>query len=146
MKPIKLTITTAAATLCANAGYAETDVWQLLDQIEIQEIVTETTYEVRKSYPAALAQGNGIDVEISGYATPALPGDLVQELLLVSDMGLCPLCGSLDHGATLLVNLADAIPVIEDGSRITLSGTLVPVTDPETWRSVVLQDAKIKAQ
>ncbi len=146
MKSTSFAVTAAAVTACASPALSETDVWQLLDQITIQELVTETSYEVRKTYPPALARGAEIAVEITGYATPALPGDMVRELLLVSDMGLCPLCGSADHGATLVVSLADEIPVIDDSSRITLRGTLSPVTDPETWQSVVLKNATIVTQ
>ncbi len=146
MKLSHLKLSTAGLALCGAAHAADTDVWQLLDQISIEEIVTDTQYEVRKSYPTALAEGREMEIEITGYATPSLPGDTVRELLLVSDMGLCPMCGSLDHGATLLVSLNDAIPTIEDATRLTLKGTLSPVTDPETWQSVVLKDATIIAR
>ena len=83
---------------------AQVDVWQLLDQIEIEEVVTETTYEVKKSLPFEIDKGLQ-GVEITGFAVPTYPGETVKELLLVSDMGLCPLCCSGDHGATLQVML-----------------------------------------
>ncbi len=121
---------------------APTDVWQVLDQIEIEEIVTETSYEVRKSFPEALSKG-ALEVEITGYAVPALPGETIRELILVSDMGLCPLCGSADHGASLQVALNDTIPTFEESRRVTLRGTLTPVTDPETWQAAILENASI---
>jgi hypothetical protein len=148
MKRSNLTLGSVGTAVVAlgSAAHADTlDVWQLLDEIAIEEIVTETTYEVRKSYPAALTEGREVEVEITGYATPSLPGETIRELLLVSDMGLCPFCGSLDHGATLVVSLNDAIPTIEDSTRLTLKGTLAPVDDPETWQSVVLKNAQIVA-
>ncbi len=136
----------AALGSTAHAATADTaapdDVWQVLDQIEIEEIVTETTYEVRKSFPEALRKG-AIEVEITGYAVPALPGDAIRDLILVSDMGLCPLCGSAEHGASLQVALNDSIPSFEESRRVTLRGTLSPVTDPETWQAAILENAAI---
>ncbi|WP_243613294.1 hypothetical protein [Shimia aestuarii] len=137
-----------AATFASTAhgATAETaapkDVWQVLDQIEIEEIVTENSYEVRKSFPEALRKG-ALEVEITGYAVPALPGETIRELILVSDMGLCPLCGSADHGASLQVALNDTIPSFEESRRVTLRGTLTPVTDPETWQAAILENATI---
>ncbi|QGX98840.1 hypothetical protein EI983_11375 [Roseovarius faecimaris] len=139
----KLALATAGVAAATTLSAAEPDAWSLLKEIEITEHVTETEYEVRKSYPPALAEGREIEIEITGYATPALPGEMIQDLLMVSDMGLCPFCGSLEHGATLAVSLAEPIPVIDDQTRLTLRGTLSPVTDPETWQSVVLKNAQI---
>lgn len=145
MRVSTLALTTAGLS-AAGAASAGTDVWTLMNDIGIEEIVTETSYEVRKTFPAALAEGAEIEVSITGYATPALPGDTIRELLLVSDMGLCPFCGSQDHGAALQVSLAEPIPVIAESTRLTLKGTLAPVTDPTTWQSVILKDAEIVAQ
>lgn len=126
----------------ATAATAQPDAWHLLNQIGIEEIVTETTYEVRKTYPAEIE--NGVkDFEITGYAAPMIPGEAVRELILVSDMGLCPFCGSADHGASLQVSLADPIAMGDEAQRITLRGTLNRVDDPETWQAVILQDAEI---
>lgn len=139
----KLALTTAGVTAATSLSAAESDAWSLLKQIEITEHVTETEYEVRKKFPSALAEGREVEIEITGYATPAMPGDMIQDLLMVSDMGLCPFCGSLDHGGSLLVSLANPVPVIDDQTRLTLRGTLSPVTDPETWQSVILKNAQI---
>ena len=46
-----LALTTALGAT-AGAAQAESDPWALLSQIEIEEIVTETSYEVRKVFPA----------------------------------------------------------------------------------------------
>lgn len=145
MKTSTLALSAAFGTV-ATTGWAQpADVWSLLDKIAIDERVTETTYEVRKTFPAAMQQGD-MEVEISGYAVPALPGEQVRELILVSDMGLCPYCGSADHTSSLQVTLAEAIPYVDENTRISLRGTLSPVTDPETWQSAVLRDARIVAQ
>ena len=82
-------------------------------------------------------------MEISGYAFPMLPGETIRELILVSDMGLCPLCGEGDHGANLQVTLAEPITNFDEAVRITLKGDLKAVTDPETWQAAILEDAQI---
>ena len=133
---------TAALGTTATASFAQPDAWSLLKQIEIDEVVTATTYEVRKSFPKALESAQD-GVQITGYAVPALPGEKVRELLLVSDMGLCPFCGNTDHGASLLVSLAEPIDAVDEAQRITLRGTLEPVTDPETWQAAILKNATI---
>lgn len=148
MKHRHAALTAATLATCASVGSAETtqpDGWHLLNQIGIDEIVTETTYEVRKTFPTAMQDG-AMEIEITGYAVPRLPGAMVQELILMSDMGSCPMCGSLDHGANLQVVLNDAIPAFEDGTRLSLRGMLVPVTDTETWQAAILQDARIVTQ
>ncbi|WP_321828923.1 hypothetical protein [Thalassovita sp.] len=133
-----------SAAFTAPPALAQVDVWQLLDQIEIEEVVTETTYEVKKSLPAEIDKGLQ-GVEITGFAVPTYPGETVTELLLVSDMGLCPLCGSGDHGATLQVMLEDPIPGFEAPSKITLRGDLQAVRDPETWQAAILTKASVLA-
>jgi hypothetical protein len=64
-------------------------------------------------------------------------------LILVSDKGLCPLCGSAEHGASLQITLADPIETFDESRRMTLRGALTPVTDPETWQSAILENATI---
>ncbi|MFW2542178.1 hypothetical protein ACN2XU_06020 [Primorskyibacter sp. 2E107] len=133
-----------AALGATGAAAEKPDTWDLLGQIEIDEVVTETSYTVNKRFPAAIGEAPQT-VTISGYAAPALPGDLVKELMLVADMGTCPFCGSLDHGAALMVTLAEPIASLDESRRITLQGTLKRVTDPETWQAVVMEDATILA-
>lgn len=135
-----------AVSIPTFSAFAQTgdaaDPWDLLSQIEIEEIITATTYEVRKVFPAALE--NGIEVfDITGYVVPMTDGPTVSEFILVSDIGFCPYCGSLDHGAALQVSLASPIDSLEEGSRITLRGSLETVTDPETWQATVMRDARV---
>ena len=138
-------LATFGSSTIAGFAQAETDAWQLLEQIEIEEIVTETTYEVKKKFPAAMDEAaNGI--EISGYAIPMYPGETITDLMLISDMGLCPLCGNGGHGANLQITLAEPITFIDETQRITLRGNLQKVTDPETWQSAILKDAQIVFQ
>jgi hypothetical protein len=126
----------------ATVAQADTDAWQLLEEIKINEIVTETTYEVQKTFPERMEE-RGEGILISGYAFPMLPGETIRELILVSDMGLCPLCGNGDHGANLQVTLAEPITTFDESTRITLRGNLKAVTDPETWQAAILKDAQI---
>ncbi|SDW33543.1 hypothetical protein SAMN05443573_102422 [Celeribacter indicus] len=138
--------TALAAGLCttATATFAEAPGWELLKGISIEEIVTETSYEVRKGFPDRLK--NGVEgMELTGYAVPLTPGAEVRELILVSDMGLCPFCGSADHGASVQVNLDQPIVGLEEGARVTLRGDMKPVLDPETWQAAVLENAVLVA-
>ncbi|WP_425098817.1 hypothetical protein [Tropicibacter sp. S64] len=130
------------AALGAGAASAQPDTWALLGQIEIDEVITDSSYSVTKRYPAALGEDPQV-VTITGYAAPALPGDMVRELMLVADMGSCPFCGSPDHGAALMVTLAEPVAFTDETRRLTLRGTLKRVEDPETWQAVVLEDAAI---
>lgn len=135
----------AAMTSAATGLHAETDAWTLLEQIQIEEIVTETTYEVRKTFPAQMSEvGEGF--QISGYAVPMYPGEKITDLILVSDMGLCPLCGNGGHSANLQITLAEPIEVLDETQRIQLVGDLTPVLDPETWQAAILKNARIITQ
>jgi hypothetical protein len=143
MKTSHLALAAALGTT-ATAASATPETWNLLRQIQIDEIITDTTYEVRKSWPAELEQDDQV-MEITGYAAPLLPGEAVRELMLVSDMGACPFCGNLDHGASLVVTLAEPVAFTDENKRITIKGTFKRVTDPETWQAVVMEDARIVA-
>lgn len=132
-----------AAALGATPALAQPgDIWDLIGQIQIDELVTEDSYEVRKSFPAGISETDQ-EIEISGYVAPMFPGEQVRELIMVSDMGFCPFCGDPDHGASLQVSLADPIGMIDEGQRITLRGQLSRVNDPETWQAVVLKGAQV---
>lgn len=116
--------------------------WKLLADIEIEEIVTETSYEVRKIYPAAIE--NGIEqFDISGYVVPLYSETDLKEFILISDMGFCPFCGDPDHGTSLQVSMTEALPNFVEGQRITLRGALEPVTDSETWQTTILTGAQL---
>lgn len=132
----------APATLFAGAVWADDTAaqWDLLAAIEVEEIITDTTYEVRKVFPSALE--NGVEqFDISGYLVPLADGAEISDFILISDMGFCPFCGSPEHGTSLQVSMADPI-AFEEGKRITLRGALETVTDPETWQTTVLTDAR----
>ncbi|WP_417247936.1 hypothetical protein [Celeribacter sp.] len=127
-----------------TAAFGDTSGWEVIQQITIDEIVTEQTYEVRKSYPKALP-AEGVEMELTGYVVPMYPGEKITELLMVSDMGLCPFCGSADHGASLQITLAEPITTIDEGARITVRGIMDRVNDPETWQAVKMNNAAITA-
>lgn len=129
-----------ATTTMALPTLAQTDVWALLGEVEIDEIVTDTSYEVKTTFPKQLDDGIQ-ELTITGYAMPLTPGSVIRELLLVSDMGTCPFCGSGDHGTSLKVTLAEPLSDFEDGARITLKGALTAVRDTTTWQSAVLENA-----
>ncbi|WP_370228784.1 hypothetical protein [Cognatishimia sp.] len=135
----------AIGTTASLAQAETTDAWQLLEEIKIKEIMTETTYEVQKTFPEQMEE-RGEGILISGYAFPMLPGETISELILVSDMGLCPLCGNGDHGANLQIKLAEPITNFDESIRITLRGNIKAVTDPETWQAAVMEDAQIIVQ
>ncbi len=115
--------------------------WDLLAAIEVEEIITDTTYEVRKTYPSALE--NGVEqFDISGYLVPLSDAAESRDFILISDMGFCPFCGSPEHGTSLQVSMAAPI-AFEDGVRVTLRGALETVSDPETWQTTVLSSAQM---
>ncbi|WP_417264070.1 hypothetical protein [Celeribacter sp.] len=133
---------TAGLSATAFPVFAEAPGWDLLKGITIDEVVTETTYEVKKGFPERLK--NGVKgMELTGYAVPLTPGADISELILVSDMGLCPFCGSGEHGASVQVSLNSPIQGLEEGARVTIKGDMMPVLDPETWQAAVLQNAVI---
>lgn len=137
-----------ALTGVAVPSFGETDPWALLSAVEIEEIVTETQYEVRKSFPERLEQGISGGFRISGYAVPMEQGGAsVRQVMLVSDMGNCPpFCGQSDHGVTLMVELDEPISTFDEGTRLSLVGDLEAVTDPpETWQSAVMRHARVVA-
>lgn len=140
---VSIAALTAPLTLVAGAVWAqEPTSWDLLAQVEIQEIVTDTSYEVRKVFPAAIE--NGIETfDITGYVVPLTQGPEITDFILVSDMGFCPFCGSPEHGTSLQVAMATPAIGLEEGTRVTLRGTLEAITDPETFQSTMMRDAQL---
>lgn len=139
------TTVSAAAIAAATPGIAESidsAAWDLIGAIEVTEIATATTYEVRKVFPAEIQ--NGVErFDITGFAVPlSMDGD-VSELIIVSDMGFCPFCGDPEHGKALQVSLVTPIPMFEDGTRLTLRGSLETIDDPQTWQSALMRDAVV---
>ena len=121
---------------------AQPDVWKLLEGIQLEEVVTENSYAVKKSYPAEMDE-LGETVEITGYAMQMFADEDIRDLIMVADMGLCPFCGSGDHAGSLQVTLAEPVQFLDESNRITIRGTLSKVTDPETWQAAILENAEI---
>lgn len=145
MRMIPLSVFSAvvgSATTVGLPAFAQPDIWALLGEVEINEVVTDTSYHVEKTFPKQLEDGIQ-ELTITGYAVPMTPGSEIRELLLVSDMGTCPFCGSGDHGTSLQVKLAQPMTEFEDGTRITLRGALSAVRDATTWQSAVLENATV---
>mgnify|MGYP001124775782 CR=1 FL=1 len=143
------TQTSVLALSVSLAGFAapvlaDQDPWALLSSVSTQEVIDGDHYEVRKSFPEAMMAGIS-DFAITGFAVPIGAGAQVSQVMLVSDMGNCPLCGSPDHGASLVVELDQPIPSFEQGARLSLRGDLEAVTDPETWQNAVLRRARVVA-
>lgn len=140
---VSLVALSAPAAFGAGAALAETPdmAWDLLKEITVEEIITETSYEVRKVFPASIEDGIE-QFDISGYVVPLSEGPEITDLILVSDMGFCPFCGSPEHGTNLLVSMSEPSIGFEEGSRITLRGALEPVLDNETWQTAVLTNAR----
>ena len=131
--------TSFATPLLAATGQ---DGWDLLNGVEVEEIVTDTSYTMRKVYPAGLE--NGIEqFELTGYVVLTWSEENVREFLLISDMGFCPFCGDPEHGTALQVQLSAPADVLEDGARITVRGALEPVQDTETTQATRLTGARI---
>ena len=118
------------------------DGWDVLREIEVKEIISETSYEVRKIFPAALE--NGVEqFDLTGYVVLLWSDENVSEFMLISDMGFCPFCGDPEHGTALEVRLAAPAASLVEGSRLTVRGALEPVRDTETTQSARLLEAAI---
>lgn len=143
MKKTTVSIAALSAPLAMSAGvaWAEDASWELLSQIEVQEYFTDTTYEVRKIFPAAIEDGIE-QFDITGYIVPLTNGPDITDFILVSDMGFCPFCGSPEHGTNLQVTMAEPLVGYEEGERVTVRGALEPVLDSETWQTTILTGAR----
>ncbi|MGH1368846.1 MAG: hypothetical protein ACRBCL_09525 [Maritimibacter sp.] len=133
----------AVLTGFATSAFASDDPWALLAGIEIEEIDAQGDYMVKKTYPAGIAQG-AESFRITGYAVPLTlePGAATQEIMLVSDMGNCPFCGSSEHSATLQVEL-DRPVVLEEGAKVSVVGALELIDDPQTWQAAIMRGATL---
>lgn len=126
----------------ASQAIANDAGWALLKTIGLEEIVTETSYEVRKSFPEELTEPvEGFS--LTGFVVPLWDEGGIKNFILVSDMGFCPFCGDPEHGTAVQVELDAADPTLEEGMRITVTGLLEPVHDPETMQSVRLVGASV---
>lgn len=137
----RLAFTLALGTT-ASAAMAGSDPWELLSGIEVDEVLDGDRYEVTKVFPQSVLDGID-DFFITGYAVPLSPGEAITSLILVSDMGNCPFCGSGGHAATLQVELDEPILGLEEGARISVRGALEAVTDSETWQATIMRNARV---
>lgn len=116
--------------------------WADLKGITINEQVTETSYQVIKTFPEAIK--NGVkDIELTGYAAPITPSAMVTELILISDLDSCPYCSLLDHNATALIKLSTPIPEFAQNARVTVKGDFRPNTNPLTWEAAIIENATV---
>lgn len=135
---ISLILITAQSTAPAFANGN----WELLRGVEVEEIVGEDSYEVRKVFPAEIE--DGIEkFDITGYVAGLWTEENVQEFILISDMGFCPFCGDPEHGTALQVKLDTPMAVLQEGQRVTLRGQLEAVRDPRTTQSTRLTGARV---
>jgi len=137
----RIALTVALGTI-ASAAVASDDPWTLLSGIQVDENMDGDRYEVTKVFPNEVLDGID-DFFITGYAVPLSPGEKITSLILVSDMGNCPFCGSGEHSASLQVELDEPIIGLEEGTRISLRGALEAVTDTETWQTTILRGARV---
>ena len=136
-----LALPVAGLAFPALSETAPTDpAWDLLSRIEIKEVSTGGDYGVVKRFPPEIENGAPV-FEISGYLVPLGFGAETTDFMLIPEAGMCPFCGSPDHGAAIEVSLASPLPAVEGTTRITLRGALRTVTDPQTWQAVVMTGA-----
>lgn len=134
-----------ASTVCLGVSCdpADANPWELITQIRYEETETETTWSVKKTIPEALidmAEG----FEITGYYVPVEAQAKVRSFLLVPDPADCPFCGENGYGPTLEVTLAKPMKDVPEATKLTLQGTLEFDHSPETYRAVLLVDARVK--
>ncbi|MDX8352302.1 hypothetical protein [Cognatiyoonia sp. IB215182] len=139
---MSVSATALAAASPALAERIDSPAWDAIQGIEIEEIITENSYEVRKVFPSEIKDGVE-QFDITGFAVPLGDTSNVREFMLVSDMGFCPFCGDPDHGAALQVSLTEPMPFVMEGMRLSLRGSLETIDDPQTWQSTIMRDAVV---
>lgn len=143
--PTKTLSVSVAALAAASPAFAEnidSPAWDALEAIKIEEIVTDTSYEVRKIFPSQIKDGVA-QFDITGFVVPLGDVTNVREFMLVSDMGFCPFCGDPEHGTALQVSLAEPLPTLEEGTRLSLRGALETIEDSQTWQSTIMRNAVV---
>lgn len=76
MRTVSVSIFSAvfgATTTVALPVFAQTDIWAILGEVQIDEVITDTSYEVKKTLPKQLDDGITA-LKITGYAMPLTPG------------------------------------------------------------------------
>lgn len=147
MRALTALAATAAAATPALAEETGTDAaWALVRGVEAREVIRGDDYAVVKRFPAEIE--GGVDVfEIAGYLVPLGFGAETTDFMLVPEAGMCPFCGSSEHGTAIEVSLAEPMAVSEVGedatTRVVLRGALHAIKDPETFQALYLTDARI---
>lgn len=128
--------TLMTTTLCATglhsmspAFASDAQGWELLSQIKLEVKADWDTMQVvlEKTYPTTMGEVVE-EFTITGYVAGEHSGETeISELLILSDIGFCPLCGGGDHTTSLTVELDGPIAALEPETRITVTGTLVRV-------------------
>ena len=148
MRALTALATIGAATATTTPAWAEEvhPAWTLIDGVEREEIVTDDSYAVVKRFPAEIA--GGIDeFEIAGYLIPLGFGAETADWMLVPEAGMCPFCGSSEHGTAIEVSMAEPIAVDTIGEdatkRVVLRGALHTLKDPETFQALYMTGAQV---
>ena len=148
MRALTALATIGAATATTAPAWAEEvhPGWTLIDGIEREEVITADSYAVIKRFPAEVA--GGVDeFEIAGYLIPLGFGAETADWMLVPEAGMCPFCGSSEHGTAIEVSLAEPLAVDAIGEdatkRVVLRGALQTVTDPQTFQAFYMTDARV---
>jgi hypothetical protein len=131
----------ALTVWAASSAWAKTpfDSWKLLDGVTITEVVENNVWIAKKNFPAELvAAAEGFTIQ--GYYLPIDAQGYVSSFLLIRDPDECPFCGT-SYGPSLEVTLKRPLIDREPYSRITLTGALELIDDPETFMAYRLVDA-----
>lgn len=137
-----VTLTSLAATGLALADRAAAEPWELLADIEITETERGGVWKIVKSIPGDL-QASAEAFTISGFAVPIEAQPYISSFLLVQDPADCPFCGNSGYGPSLEVTLKRALPALEEGTAVTVSGRLAFDMSPETYQTVRLRNARL---
>lgn len=131
----------AALGLITFAAPVQANPWALMAQIQYIENEKDGEWSVQKLIPEALKEA-GEGFEITGFYVPVEAQSKVRTFLLVPDPADCPFCGTNGYGPTLEVFMRHPINDEAEGTRMTLRGTLQLDESPETYRAVLLVNAK----
>lgn len=121
---------------------ASTESWEMFSDITYYITFENRQPVTVKEFPEEM-QATTEDFVITGYVSQAFEGqEEMSELMLLSDIGLCPLCGAGDHTTSLMIEFDEPIAALEPDTRITVKGTLLRIDD-ETSTVAKLVGARI---
>ncbi|MBM2576215.1 hypothetical protein JQC91_07845 [Jannaschia sp. Os4] len=147
MRALTALVTIGAATTTPAWAEEVHPAWSLIEGIEREEVISGDDYAVIKRFPAEIA--GGVDeFEIAGYLVPLGFGAETADWMLVPEAGMCPFCGSSEHGTAIEVSMAEPIAVDEIGEdatkRVVLRGSLHALKDPQTFQALYMTGAVVK--